>query len=405
MKLTTLFIGNELLIGQTTNTNLTAMGEKLLDKGYRIYRSETIPDGIENIQHAVEKALKDSDIVVTVGGLGPTSDDITRKAVADACGKDVYTSDAIIDHLKERLKDRYPQPHESYLRNQAESIKDATVHYNTTGFAPILELEVSGKKVFLLPGPPREFKPAVDKVILPYLEKEYPSEVVTELLMLYGAKESDVEARSLPLIEKYPNMEIAYCASMGRVAVRITFAVEKQDEFGLALADAKEIYKAELIGTDNIAEEVLNLCREKSYSLATTESCTGGMIGAEITAIPGSSDTFVGSVNVYSNEWKQKMLGVSSEILEKYGAVSKECAEEMVRGLANKYQVDCAISVTGIAGPGGGTEDKPVGLVYIGVLVANKCLVYEYKFRGGREDVRKQACLYALNQLKNILIK
>ena len=405
MKVTTLFIGNELLIGQTVNSNLTLIGQKLLAAGYRLLRSETIPDGHESIKLAVKKALLDSDVVITVGGLGPTSDDITRKAVASACDTTVYTSDAIIDHLKERLKGRATQPSKDYLDRQSESILNAEVHFNETGYAPILELDHNEKKVFLLPGPPREFGPAVDNTILPYLKKSSPAELISELLLLYGAKESDVEKRSLPLLEKYPDMEIAYCANLGRVAVRLSFPQAKKAILEEAVADAKKIYAEEVITADSIAEEVLNLCRSKSYNLATTESCTGGLIGGDITAVPGSSDTFVGSVNVYSNEWKQKMLGISADTLEQHGAVSAECAEEMVRGLANKYLVDCAIAVTGVAGPGGGTVEKPVGLVYISVLVANKCLVYKHVFRGDREDVRKQTVLYSLNYLRKALIK
>ena len=401
MNITSLFIGSELLVGQTANSNLFKLGEILSSNGYQLTRSETIPDDITMMLNSFRRNFEETDVLIVVGGLGPTSDDITRKAMAQALNLNTYTEEKVMTWLREKLANRPTQPKEEYLTQQAESIEGAEIIWNLTGLAPALRIQVDKSPIiYLLPGPPREFTPLVSGPLLDDLQKNFPADLLCRKMRLLGTKESYVENTLKPHLEAYPNVLPAYCANLGSVALRLDTHPKHSEELNKLWALAEQLFEEEKIETNTIEEEVIQLLKEKQLTVATAESCTGGLIGGALSGIAGSSEVFLGSVNTYANEWKNHLLQVPQEILDTVGAVSEDCARAMVTNLCELYKTDCGIAVSGIAGPGGGTNEKPVGLVYIATYIKGQIKCVTQNFRGNRKDVREQTVTYALNQLR-----
>ena len=404
MKITSIFIGNELLNGQTTNVNVIHLGNELNKAGYALSGSTVVPDGMEAISFELENSLAKNDVVIICGGLGPTVDDITRKAVANALGMEIGYSEEVCQFLKAYMAKKSRQPSDEYFQRQSEVIFSANIIWNRVGLAPGLHVEKDGKDIYLLPGPPREFNPMVSEDILPKLKEKFPSNLYSELFHIYGVSESKVEERFQKILTQFPFISPAYCANLGHVKLTVTYTL-KNMENRLDLNDAIYTeYGSDITKSPNLIDSIADSIIEKSWTLASAESCTGGWIGQAITAYAGASNFFVGSINTYANEWKVDQLGVNSKTLDSVGAVSEECATEMVTGLCEKYKVDCGIAVTGIAGPGGGTDEKPVGLVYIATKTPDSINVTKRLFGGSRNEVREQTVRYALNQLRLQLI-
>lgn len=403
MKTALLCIGDELLKGSTVNTNLAFIGDRLLANGIIPELSLEIPDRRDDILRALDYAFSRADTVITSGGLGPTADDLTKESVAEWFGLPMIRRPEAERAIREYWGRISSSAAPIHWTRQAEIPEGAEILPNGFGSAPGIHLERDGNSVFLLPGPPRELQPMFEHSVLPRLKSMRTEPVYTDLLRIAGIGESEVEDLLEPCLTQ--GISAAYCAVPGLVKLFLT----SKDEMLLkrTAADARGLFRANVLPPDvtSLPQEVLRLLEQKKLLLATAESCTGGLISEQLTAIPGSSSVFLGGVASYANELKMRFLGVSPETLEQFGAVSRECAEEMVRGICSRTRSDAGISVTGIAGPGGGTPEKPVGLVYIGVRLHEKTVVLECHFKGGRDQVRERTAAKALNTLRTMLLE
>ncbi|OGV37110.1 MAG: hypothetical protein A2X48_04680 [Lentisphaerae bacterium GWF2_49_21] len=406
MKISILSIGDELLRGSTTNTNLAAIGRELGAIALFPVMEMAAKDAKDDILDALGILFERSDLIISTGGLGPTSDDVTKNVVAEYFGLNLHEDAKIADRIRTFWSARRFGKMPENVLNQALVPDGAKVIENKTGTAPglIIESRKLKKTIIMLPGPPHEMYPMLMESVIPYLSSTSKEKLYTEIIYLSGIPESCVEQKAAPIASSAPGLSIAYCASpesikvflsgrdMALVAKKMNLIKKELGEFLLS-GDAK-----------TIAEEIIFLLSKRKIMLGIAESCTGGMIASAITDVPGSSDVFSGSAVVYSNAWKMKILGVKKGTLEKYGAVSGQCAKEMVEGACKKFNTASGISVTGIAGPAGGTVEKPVGLVFIATRYEGKTVVEQYNFPGTRDMVRRRAVSSALNQLRKQII-
>ena len=371
--------GSELLLGRVLNTHQQWLGETLSDAGYILTRQETVPDTAGAICDAAKVALGRADLVITTGGLGPTSDDITRERIAEMLAKPLQYDETIAQQITSFFVRRGRPMPESVLV-QAQVPDGAVVFANENGTAPglAMKIERDGEALpawlVMLPGPPRELRPMFETQVLPFIKRELSlaEEFHCRTLRSMGIGESMVEDQLLgqlqPLMDQ--GLDLGFCARTGQVDIRLCGHGEQVpcliDEAEVLIRGefAKDIYGT---GRDSIAKVVVERLIATGETVAVAESCTGGFLGHHITGIPGASAVFLGGVISYSNELKQKLLGVRGETLEQHGAVSKAVAMEMAEGARAATGADHALSVTGIAGPGGGSLEKPVGTVWLGL--------------------------------------
>lgn len=361
--------GTELLLGQVINTHLAFLGEQLLLAGLRIQRQTCIPDGAE-IGSMLREAFPRADVLLITGGLGPTSDDITREIIADLLDLPLELNESVVSHIRAIFR-RYGREMTESNQRQAMVPRGSLVLENPRGTAPGLyfpALPGSHPHLFVLPGPPRELKPMFEDQVLPRLRElagSIPGSFLSHrTFRLVGVGESHVaECVEAPLRE-LGGLEIGYCARMGEVDVRLIGSAELIDR---GEAVIRQFFPNHLVGSDGatIEETLVRLLRERRLWLATAESCTGGLIADKITNVPGSSEIYRQGYVTYANEAKTELLGVPAEVIREHGAVSEPVARLMVEGALDRAGVDHAVAVTGIAGPGGGTPEKPVGTVYI----------------------------------------
>jgi nicotinamide-nucleotide amidase len=372
--------GSELLLGRVLNTHQQWLCRRLADLGFVVTRQVAVPDTAQDIQQAVREALARADIVITTGGLGPTSDDLTRDLVAQLLGKPLREDAAIVEQIKNYFASR-KRPMPSLTRVQALVPEGAMVLPNKNGTAPGLAMEIKSKAqspkskvqwLVMLPGPPRELRPMFDESVTPLLLREFPAEApfVCRTLRTNGIGESvaqdKIAAPLQPLVAA--GLEIGYCARVGQVDVRLSARCADAERIVReAEAMVQKILGANIYGFDDeeIETVIVRLLTARKKTLALAESCTGGGIANRVTNVPGASAIFLGSVVSYANEVKENFLGVHLETLQEHGAVSEFVAREMAGGARQKFGADFAIAVTGIAGPSGGTQDKPVGTVFI----------------------------------------
>ena len=413
--------GTELLLGRVLNTHQQWLGQRFADGGYTISRQVTVPDTGPAIRDAVKAALGRAGLVITTGGLGPTSDDITRELIADLLAKSLCRDDAIADHI-ERFFVRRNRPMPGTVLVQAHVPEGAVVFPNENGTAPGLAIELSPNPfrdsggpawLLMLPGPPRELRPMVDDQVLPFIKKSLPfkQEFHCRTLRSLGVGESMVEDMLLDQLKPLMDLglDLGFCARTGQVDIRLC---GYGSEIPQLIADAEAIIRVaidkQIYGIDDqsIAEVVVERLIAAGETLAVAESCTGGFLGHHITNVPGASAIFVGGVLTYSNAMKQKLLGVSESTLAEHGAVSKSVAIEMVEGALTVSGADHALSVTGIAGPGGGTPDKPVGTVWLGVASRGGRPLAIRKFHPYDRETFKHATVHqALELLRRRLQK
>jgi nicotinamide-nucleotide amidase len=398
--------GSELMLGFTVNTHLSYIGRQLAGIGLRLDRQVTVADNREEMRAAIEEALRRSDILIITGGLGPTSDDFTRDVVADLLGRKLARDEAVASHITERIrKRRIGLPESIYV--QALVPVGAQVLPNRNGTAPGLAIDEGGKLVLLLPGPPRELKPMFEEYVLPVLEKHYGAQTRFDCrtFKVVGLAESIVEEKVAPVLADLPDLELGYSAKMGEVEVRIishlkSTADEAEKRIRNALAD--NIYGT---GNARLEEVVVKMLTVAHQTIAVAESCTGGAIANRITNVSGSSEVFINGCVTYSNESKTRLLGVSEEDLAEHGAVSEEVAREMAEGVRTRSGADFGISTTGIAGPTGGTPDKPVGLVYIGFATSRGTTVQRHILALDRETFKFYVAQHALDAVRRELLK
>jgi len=410
MKAEIIAVGTELLSPDHLDTNSLYLAGELNGAGWEVRRKTVIGDDLEDIADAIRAALNRSELVILSGGLGPTEDDRTREAAALALGRNMARSGEILEELRRRFAARGFKMNKNNER-QADVIDGAEVFDNPFGTAPGQWIETDGRRVALLPGPPRELKLIFEKSVLPKLRATAGGRRrVSKLFYITGVTESELDARIAPFFAAYPGIEVTVLAGTGQISVRIS----KWIDAGESAAGVEELgakIEAELgdvvfsTSGETMEEVVGRLLRESGKTLAVAESCTSGMLGARITRVSGSSDYFLGGALCYSNDAKVKLCGVPAETLAEYGAVSAETAEALAAGVRNALLGDIGISITGIAGPGGGSAEKPVGLVFFGLSDGIYIESRRRVIPGDRESVRERSAYFALSMLRDYLLK
>ena len=409
-------IGDELLLGFTIDTNAAYIARALGEIGFELARRTTVGDRAGDIASAVREALLRSGAVITTGGLGPTSDDLTKASIAGLFGRAMVLDEAVLAEIEERWARlfpgrRFPAPN----RQQAEIPEGATIIPNRHGSAPGIRLEDDeGRWVSMLPGVPREMRAMLTDEILPRLKSSAGDRVVlSRTLRTTGIGESALAE----LLGNDPiggqrgeiPIALAFLPSAHGVDLRLTVRGASRARSESLLAEAamklRESIAPYVYGEDDsdLAAAVLGLCRAARATIAVAESCTGGMLGQRLTAVPGSSDVFIGGIIAYDNRVKSKLLGVSRDVLEKFGAVSVEAAAAMASGARARFETAIGIAITGIAGPGGGTPDKPVGTVCVAIDGEGLSGARTLRLIGDREEIRQRSAQSALDMLRRAL--
>ena len=406
-------VGTEILLGNIVNTNAAYLAEKCALLGCSLYHQTVVGDNEERMEDAIRQALDRSDIVILTGGLGPTKDDLTKEVTARVFGRELYLD----EHSKERIEAYFDRIGGSRITEnnwkQALVPEGAIVIDNHNGTAPglIIEDPEKGKTAILIPGPPNEMKPMFEQDIAPYLNKLQPEGIYSHMVKICGIGESRAETMVADLMDAQTNPTLAPYAKTGEVHFRVTAKAKSEEEAEeLMKPMIEEMYRrfGDAVYTINeqetLEENLVALLKEKGMTLSTAESCTGGKLAGRLLNAAGASEVFNEGYITYANASKEKILGVKHETLEEFGAVSAQTAEEMARGAAKAAEADAALSVTGIAGPGGGTKEKPVGLVYIGCAVNGRVTTRECHFTGNREKNRDYAVVRALTLLREELL-
>lgn len=396
-------VGTEILLGDIVNTNTQFLAKELASIGIEVYRQEVIGDNEDRLLGILEEALKRSDMVITTGGLGPTKDDLTKETACKFFNMDLELHEKSLKELEEYFSRMGRKIVESNYK-QVYFPKEAIVLPNPNGTAPGAILEKNNKYIVILPGPPREMKPMYLNHVRPYLIKKGDGIIESKVVRVLGIGESMAAEKLKKFIENGVNPTVAPYAKEEDVIFRITAKTEREEE-ALKLIEPVKNKVKEILGEDvygegedtTIEKVVGDLLIKNNLKISTAESCTGGMIASRLVSISGISDAFLEGAVTYSNEAKVRTLNVKEETLKKYGAVSEETAREMAEGIAKRTGSDIAVVTTGIAGPGGGTEEKPVGLVYIGLYYKGEVFVYKNVFNGNRQTVRTKATVRALD--------
>ena len=421
--------GSELLLGRILNTHQQWLCRRLADLGYVVTRQVAVPDTAEAIRQSVREALTRADLVITTGGLGPTSDDLTRELIAGLLGKKLHEDAATAEVIKNYFKKRNrPLPAGNLV--QALVPEGALVLANPNGTAPGLALEIedggwimeNGKKpcsildppsscskqwLIMLPGPPRELRPMFTEAVVPLLQRVLPVEdkFVSRTLRTIGIGESAVQEKIAgPLAALLQSgLELGYCAHMGQVDVRLSAHGEAADQWVQLGAEMVRTQLGPTVfgeGDDELEAVVIRRLAECRQTLAVAESCTGGGIADRLTNVPGASAVFLGGFITYSNALKEKFLGVQTKTLAEHGAVSEPVAREMAEGARRATAADYAIAVTGIAGPAGGTVEKPAGTVFIALATAAGTEVWKMFNPWDRVTFKEATARQAINQLR-----
>lgn len=399
MKFSIIAVGDEVLKGEVANTNNDFLSKSLMENGFDPSFSLVCGDKEADIARCLD-LCKDSDLIVLTGGLGPTPDDLTRPTVASFFGLPLILDPEIKSQIQQRFKKmNLPMPGNNI--NQAMVPKGAIPMGNPNGTAPGLFMNHKGKTCILLPGPPRELVPMWENIALPMLSAP-DQKTFKKDYFVYGLGESAMAEKLGDILTRTEQPFVAPYASLGQVRLRVWVRAKSQEDFDAISCDVREEIKHKL--SENIFEDTLEVelgkaLRAKGWTLSTAESCTGGLIAKTLTDVPGSSDYFQGGCVSYSNAVKTKILEVNQSTLAEYGAVSEQVALEMVYGAKRAFGTDCAIATTGIAGPGGGTPNKPVGLVYICVMWPGGNKVIKRIFTGGRAEVRFRTMMVGMYEM------
>lgn len=406
MKATIITIGDEILIGQIVNTNSTWIANHLTQEGFEITEINTIGDDDQQIKEAIAHASAVSEIILVTGGLGPTKDDITKKTLCDIYNTELIFSDAVLDNIMNVISNRFPL--NELTRLQALVPKDCTVIQNTVGTAPVMWFENEGKVLVSMPGVPFEMKHAMENEVIPRLIAKFQKEAYLRAdFIVKGYGESALAEYLSDFETNLPSAYgLAYLPSPSLVKLRL-FSKNgvTEEEFNSTRQHLCDLLGDAAISTRDIplpailGEKLL----EKGLTLSTAESCTGGNIAKQIVSISGSSAYFLGSVVAYAYEAKENILGVAHSTIEKHGAVSEEVVREMVDGVKNLLKTDCGIAVSGIAGPTGGTPEKPVGTVWIATSYKDKCEARCYQIGKLREVNIERASTLAMLQLLDMI--
>ncbi len=411
MRAAILAVGSELLGPDRLESNSLYLAQTLRRYGVVLVRKSIVADVVDDIRRELTALLRDADLVLICGGLGPTADDVTREGTALAVGRGLAEDAAQLEVLKGKFA-RFGMRMADTNLKQAEVIDGARVLPNPRGSAPGQALETDGKSIFLFPGVPRELRGMARSELEPWLEEETQGEAVeTRVLRIACVGESTLEERILPAYTEFGREAISVLASAGEIQVRVTATGHSKDRS--AALDSMTRRLRQLIGDSVYAEGqgsslesvVGSLLTGRGKTVVTAESCTGGLIAKRLTAVPGSSVYFLGGVVTYSDRMKRQLLEVPAEVLEEHGAVSPEVVSWMASGARRLLGADYALAVSGIAGPGGGTDSKPVGLVYIGLAGDGEPEVQKHRLLGDRKRVRWMASQWSLDLMRRELLR
>lgn len=409
-------VGTEILLGNIVNTNSAYLSEKCAELGLAVYYQSVVGDNPDRMKSVIKTALDRSDVIILTGGLGPTEDDLTKEITAEVMGfplvEDAHTRELMEAYLKEYEKNH---PQRRITKNNYKQTmvpEGAIVMDNHNGTAPGLIMEKKGKTAILLPGPPNEMVPMFEESVYPYLRKKQPEIIYSRMVKISGIGESQVAEEIQDLIDKQTNPTIAPYAKTGEVHLRVTAKAEDEKKckemIKPIVRELKKRFGKNVFATredKTLEEAVVDLLKEKNMTLSLAESCTGGAVAARIVNVPGASDALMCGYVTYTNRAKRKCLGVKKSTLNKEGAVSAKCAKEMAKGGAKAARTDVCLSVTGLAGPGGGTKETPIGTVFMGCTCAGKTTTREFHFTGNRSRIRGQAVAQALTFIRDSLLE
>ena len=409
MKAEILAVGTEILLGDIVNTNAQYLAKRLADLGISVYHQTVVGDNPERLFEAYRLAFSRSDLVITTGGLGPTKDDLTKEVAFEYFGKKSVVHKVSLKIIEGYFK-KMNRPMVESNKKQAYFPEDAVILPNNNGTAPGCIIEENGKIIALLPGPPREMKPMFEESIVPYLKKFQQGVLVSKVLRVIGVGESSAEEMIEDILDNQTNPTVAPYAKDGEMIFRITAKANTHEE-GLRLMEPMEDAIRSRLGNniygegDITLESVLGeMLVNKKLTIAIAESCTGGMVASTLINYPGISSVLMEGAVTYSNDAKINRLGVKVRTLDKYGAVSSEVAAEMAEGIAKAAGTKIGISTTGIAGPNGGSVEKPVGLVYIGIYMNGKVKTKMLKLSGNRQKIRERATMQLLDLVRRELL-
>nr|WP_302665860.1 competence/damage-inducible protein A [uncultured Agathobaculum sp.] len=398
-------VGTEILLGDIVNTDAQVISQGLSELGINVFYQTVVGDNPARLRHVIETARDRADIIITTGGLGPTLDDLTKETLATVFGRKMALHQPSLDRIKDffQTTGREMTPNNE---KQAWLPEGCTVFVNEWGTAPGCAFEAYGKHVLMLPGPPRECNPMWKECAMPYLYKLAGGCIVSRNVRVFGLGESNMETILHDMMEKSTNPTIAPYAKTSECFARVTAKADTPEECEKLLEPVVEKICGLLgddvygVDVDSLEQVVGDGLRERGMTLAVAESCTGGLLSKRITDVPGCSDYYLGGVCSYANEVKMKVLGVKKETLDTVGAVSPEVAEQMAEGVAKALGADVGVGITGVAGPGGGTDEKPVGLVYISIWYNGQHYTRKMKSTNGRDRVRMQAASTALDMIR-----
>lgn len=398
-------IGDELLSGLVADSNVSWLARKLAGIGLSVSRVTFAPDEPSSLFRILDEALSRSGTVISCGGLGPTSDDSTRAVAAGLFGRKLHLHKRLLASLRRRYK-KLGRTLSPLGATQAEVPRGARLLSNPSGAAPGIILRDAGRTLILLPGVPAEVRAITDAGLLTYLRELLPSELEhSALVRTAGLAETELAERAAPLFSAMPGLKVAYLPKGGTVDLVLKSVSSRELSYALRSLEkilAEDIYA---IGERSLAEVTGELLFEEKSTLSVAESCTGGMLASAIVDVPGSSKYFLGGIISYSNEAKEAFVDVPHELLVKHGAVSREAARAMAEGVRTRFGSTFGIAITGIAGPGGGTKDKPVGLVYIALASPDDVTIDKYVFSGSRNVIRERSVVRALDLLRRTLLQ
>lgn len=410
MDIEILTIGDELLTGHTIDSNASYIAERLLQVGLRVKYMSSTGDSLEQMEEAFRLALNRTQIVITTGGLGPTDDDNTKKAIVKVFKRNLIFHEEVLDDLKKRYKTRNMEM-PAINQNQALLPQGAKFFPNKHGSAVGLCISENGRTFISLPGVPQEMKQIIDDEVIPFLQNMSNSESITVLkLRTTGIGESKLSELINPKLKLESGVKLAYLPNYAGVDLRIISTAKTQEESETHALNLNR-YLESVIGRyvygkdkENLEEIIGQLLKDNDKTLATAESCTGGYLGSIITSIAGSSAWFTGAIVSYSNDVKINQLQVDKNIIEQHGAVSQECADAMADGCRKQLDADYTLSITGIAGPDGGTDEKPVGTTFIGLSSIHGTYSHKFNFGTDRNSNRIRASYAALELLRREIL-
>lgn len=404
-------VGTELLLGNIVNTNAAYLSERCAGLGLSCYFQTVVGDNRERLAMVLKTAMERSDIVILSGGLGPTEDDLTKETAAEVCGKKLLMHEACRKAIEKYFKKKGITPTDNNWK-QAMLPEGCIAMENHNGTAPGVIMETENAKVILLPGPPGELCPMFEESVVPFLAGLTSQVICSQTVKVCGLGESKAETMIKDLIDTQTNPTLATYAKTGEAHIRVTASAEDEKAAKKLIKPmvkelksrfGNDIYSTE--ETTTLEKAVVDLLKANDLTVTCAESCTGGLLSARLIDVSGASEVYKSGLITYSNKAKRRLLGVKKSTLQKYGAVSEQVAEEMVKGAAFFAKADAAVSITGIAGPDGGTEEKPVGLVYIACNVKGKVTVKKYIFTGNRSMVRQSAVSAALVLLRSCILE